>query len=100
MLSSAWEGFGLVVAEAMACQRIAVCTDAGGIKEVIGDVNFVVPVADYKALADKILQVDSLSAERKSVIEAQNRRHVINNFSITSVVDRWLEIYTAPQVDK
>lgn len=100
VLSSAWEGFGLVVAEAMACQRVCVCTDAGGVREVIGDNNFVVPVSNSKMLAEKIMWVDSLTSEQKSVIEAQNRNHVINNFSITSVVERWLKIYTAPQVDK
>ncbi|MCF3987981.1 glycosyltransferase, partial [Pseudomonas aeruginosa] len=30
VLSSAWEGFGLVVAEAMSCERVVVATDAGG----------------------------------------------------------------------
>lgn len=97
VLSSAWEGFGLVVAEAMACERIAVCTDAGGVKEVIGDTHYIVPVSNAKALADKILDVETLSAERKKVVQTQNRTHVMNNFSITSVVNNWLNMYTSQQ---
>ncbi|MDZ7809374.1 MAG: glycosyltransferase [Arhodomonas sp.] len=43
VLSSAWEGFGLVVAEAMACERPVVATDCGGVREVVGDAGFLVP---------------------------------------------------------
>lgn len=100
VLASEWEGFGLVVAEAMACKRIAVCTDAGGVKEVIGNADFVVPVSNSTALADKIVEVSEFSAERKDIIATQNRDHIIKNFSITSVVDRWLSIYKTEQVDK
>jgi glycosyltransferase involved in cell wall biosynthesis len=42
VLPSAWEGFGLVVAEAMACERVAVATDCGGVVEVIGANGFLV----------------------------------------------------------
>lgn len=100
VLASEWEGFGLVVAEAMACKRIAVCTDAGGVKEVIGNAEFLVPVSNSIALADKIVEVSELSAERKDIIATQNRDHIIKNFSITSVVDRWLSIYKTEQVNK
>lgn len=100
VLSSRWEGFGLVVAEAMACKCITVCTDAGGVKEVVGDANFVVPISNPQALANKILEVSELSEEKKSLIGNQNRAHVIKNFSITSVVDRWLSLYKSKQVVK
>lgn len=100
VLSSAWEGFGLVVAEAMACERIAVCTDAGGVKEVVGNANFIVPVSDPKALANKIISVSKLSEEQKAGIEKENRKHIINNFSIASVIDRWLNVYKTMQVNK
>lgn len=100
VLSSQWEGFGLVVAEAMACKCLAVCTDAGGVKEVIGNDNFVVPVSDSEALANKILEMSKLSEAEKNAIGCQNRNHIVNTFSITSIVDRWLSIYTTQQVDK
>lgn len=37
ILASAWEGFGLVVAEAMACHLPIVATDCGGVSEVVGE---------------------------------------------------------------
>lgn len=100
VLSSEWEGFGLVVAEAMACKCIAVCTDAGGVKEVIGNPQYVVPISNFEALAEKIVEINELNTEQKKVIRSQNRNHIIKNFSITSVVDRWLRIYKTQQVDK
>lgn len=100
VLSSEWEGFGLVVAEAMACKCIAVCTDAGGVKEVLGNPQYVVPVSNHKALSEKILEISKLSEEQKKLIGCQNRIHIIKNFAITSVVDRWLSIYKTQQVDK
>lgn len=100
VLSSEWEGFGLVVAEAMACKCIAVCTDAGGVKEVIGNPQYVVPVSNFQALSDKIIKICELNTEQKKIIRNQNRNHIVKNFSITSVVDRWLSIYKTQQVDK
>lgn len=97
VLSSAWEGFGLVVAEAMACQRIAVSTDAGGVKEVIGNNDFIVPVSNPKALANKIIEIEGLTEERKCILQTNNRNHIINNFSIDSVVSKWLSMYRMKQ---
>ena len=50
VLSSAWEGFGLVVAEAMACRRPVVATDCGGVREVVGEAGFLVPPRDAQVL--------------------------------------------------
>ena len=51
VLSSASEGFGLVVAEAMACERIVVATDCGGVREVVGNAGLLVPLQDPEKLA-------------------------------------------------
>lgn len=100
ILSSKWEGFGLVVAEAMACERVAICTDAGGVREVIGNGKYVVPVSDPKALSDKIIEISQLSECKKYLIGKENRQHVIDNFSISMIIKRWHEFYTTHQVSK
>lgn len=93
VLSSAWEGFSLVVIEALACQCLAVCTDAGGVKEAFTNSDYIVPISDSRALADKILEVDEKSDELKNEIKVKNRQNIVDNFSIDSIVNNWLAIY-------
>lgn len=93
VLSSAWEGFSLVVIEAMSCQRITVCTDAGGVREAFTNRDYIVPTSNAEALASKIMEVDTLTVDQKNAIQNENRRNVVNNFSITATVNHWLTIY-------
>jgi glycosyltransferase involved in cell wall biosynthesis len=93
VLSSAWEGFGLVVAEAMATERVVVATDCGGVREVIGDQGFVVPPRDVPSLTKGIARALSLSDEEKRVLGLRARARVIENFSLDNVVANWLHLY-------
>lgn len=93
VLSSAWEGFGLVVAEAMACERIVVGTDSGGVKEVIGDAGFLVKSRDAQLLSDMILSGLSLSESDKNNLKKLARTRVVERYSIDSISRQWLSIY-------
>lgn len=93
VLSSAWEGFGLVVAEAMASERVVVATDCGGVREVIGDQGFLVPVKNADALMQGMEKALSLSAGGAKVMGEQARTRVVENFSLDSVIENWLDIY-------
>jgi len=93
VLSSAWEGFGLVVAEAMACERMVVATDCGGVKEVVGDAGFLVPPRDSQLLADALVKALSLSMAEKDKLTKLARSRVIERYSIDSVCKHWLSIY-------
>lgn len=63
---SLYEGFGLPVAEAMACGCAVVCADAASLPEVAGDAALLVDPRDPRAIADAVqtlLEDDSLRSE-------------------------------------
>ena len=57
VLSSLWEGFGLVLLEAMATEKAIVATNVGPIPEIVidGKTGFLVPPKDPNAMAEKIV---------------------------------------------
>ena len=96
VLSSAWEGFGLVIAEALACKLPVVVSDSGGPREVVdnGRVGFLVPPRDPDALAQAMARLMNLpEAERRRMGEL-GREYVEANYSLDRVVDQWEALYT------
>ncbi|MCD6703720.1 glycosyltransferase [Vibrio cholerae] len=93
VLSSAWEGFGLVVAEAMACERPVVATDCGGVREVVGDYGYLVPPRDSAKLADAIEQALAVSPKERKTLGENARKYIESRYSLSVVTDKWLEIY-------
>lgn len=94
VLSSAWEGFGLVVAEAMSCERVVVVTDCGGVKEVVGDCGILVPARNSDSLADGLLQALRLSSDAISNKGTLARNRIIERYSLTSQAKCWIELYS------
>lgn len=86
-LSSVFEGFGLVVAEAMACERPIVATDCGGVKEIVQEDGILVPSSSPKLLAAAIEY--SLQSPHYSV-----RKRIVNMFSIDTIAHQWITLYT------
>jgi len=93
VLSSAWEGFGLVVAEAMACERAVVATDCGGVREVVGESGFLVPPRDHLALSRKLEEVLNMTGKDLNQIGCSARRRIVENFSLGATADRYLNVY-------
>ena len=93
VLSSAIESFGLVVAEAMACERVVVATDSGGVREVLGGEGVLVPPRDPAALAAGIASALALSAQERRDLGARARQRVARLYSIDAAIAQWLEIY-------
>jgi len=80
------EAFGLVVAEAMACESCVVASDIGGIPEVVGEGGVIVPPGDVKALQvilDRLIENPIL---RRRLGEA-GRRRVLEKFTIDKMID-------------
>ncbi|MCL5961654.1 MAG: glycosyltransferase family 4 protein [Chloroflexi bacterium] len=80
------EAFGLTMVEAMSCGTPVIATRRGSVPEVVadGETGFVVEDVDQacRALAD----VATLS-------RAACRKHVESNFSLTRMVDGYLQVY-------
>lgn len=93
VLPSAWEGFGLVVAEAMACERIVVATDSGGVAEVLGGDGFLVSPKNSDALAAAMHKAVLLNDDEAKALGKAARQRIIEKYSLDSVVDNWLKIY-------
>jgi len=95
VLSSRWEGFGLVVAEAMACELPVVATNTGGPSEIIDDgkTGFLAERGSPKDLAEKMQTVMDLSPEERDAFGKRGRQRIKNNYSIEQTVSDWINIY-------
>jgi len=93
VLSSAWEGFGLVVAEAMACERVVVATDCGGVREVVGEAGLLVPPRDSQALAAALDRALQLPADERENLGRAARQRVVEHFSLEATAERYLAVY-------
>jgi len=92
VLSSAWEGFGNVLVEALACGCPIVATDCrSGPREILDNGRYgrLVPVGDYEALAKAIL--DALD-NPDSPADRQTRIQRAMEFSVDAAVDKYLKV--------
>jgi len=95
LVNAAWrEAFGLVVTEAMACAKVVIGTQAGGIPEIIthGQDGFLFPVRDEQRLAELLLDVVRQPALRQRIGVAA-RQTVLDRFTIQQQVRQQEEIY-------
>lgn len=95
VLSSAWEGFSLVIAEALACERPVVATDCGGPSEILdnGKYGALVPPRSPDALAEAMEQTMEIPETQRRVVAKAGRAHIEANYAIEKVVDRWEALY-------
>lgn len=93
VLPSKYEGFGLVVAEAMACECLVVATDCGGVAEVLSNSEFLIPPADALALKNKMKYALELHGKDKSTVINKNLSHVRENFSLEDIIEKWVALY-------
>lgn len=92
-LSSAWEGFGLVVAEAMACEKVVVATDAGGVKEVLGDCGYLVPTRNSNSLSAALKETLQLPPKAAKTMGQRARERIVSQYSLENIAKRWCAIY-------
>jgi glycosyltransferase involved in cell wall biosynthesis len=90
-----FEGFGLVVAEAMAAGRPVVATDvAGGIPEMVrdGHTGMLVPYADVEALATALQRLCGDESLRSKLGRAGRARYA-QEFTVERMIERTIALY-------
>lgn len=93
VLSSAWEGAPLVVAEAMAMELPVVATCVGGVAEILGESGELVAAGDSTALALAMQRVMHSSQEEIVRKTAAGRARVLSRFAIQKIASQWEEFY-------
>ncbi|EDS2927396.1 glycosyl transferase, partial [Salmonella enterica] len=68
-------------------------TDSGGVREVVGPHNDVIPVSNHILLAEKIAGVLKMDEKTKNMIALKNRQHIVSHFSIQNIVSNWECLY-------
>lgn len=94
VLSSSWgEGFPNVIGEAMACETPCIATDVGDSVRVVGDAGLIVPPKNELELSKAILTFCNLDKKKVESLKKKARYRIVNNFSIESISNEYLEIY-------
>lgn len=96
VLHSTYEGFGLVLADAMAAGKPVVATRVGAVAEVVaeGETGLLVPACNAEALAAAIKALAS-DREARERMAAAARRRAEERFDWDLVARRYLEAYGA-----
>ncbi|MCY3488608.1 MAG: N-acetyl-alpha-D-glucosaminyl L-malate synthase BshA [Bacteroidetes bacterium] len=94
LLTSGSESFGLAPLEAMACGVPVVCSDVGGLPELVegSEAGFLCPLGDIQAFAKaciKVLTNDSLHAE----MAQHAREYAVRHYDTHSIVAQYEEYY-------
>ncbi len=94
VMSSLWEGFGLVFLEAMSAALPVLATSVSGVPEVVeNDVTgLLVPPSDVQAFARALVRLASDGARREALGRA-GRQRVRERFGLDRMVEATLDVY-------
>ena len=86
------EGFGLPLAESLACESPVVAARTGAVAEVVGPGGILVPPRDPVALADAVSHLLSDPPLRRE-LGKRGREHIVHQFSMDAMLDATLTAY-------
>jgi glycosyltransferase involved in cell wall biosynthesis len=95
LLPSLWEGLPNALLEAMACARVVVASDAGGIKDVLrhGETGALLNRHQLEHLADLVLEVLSLEEAARAALGRKAREEVLARYTPEIESARLLAVY-------
>ena len=85
VLSSRWEGFGLVLVEAMSHGLPVVSSDLPTSQEIMGDFGLYFKTGDANSLAQQLEAATRIDWDRKS----QEAMEIAKRFEVNHIVDQW-----------
>lgn len=88
VLSSRWEGFGLVLVEAMAHGLPVVSSDLPTSKEIMGDFGLYFKNGDITDLAERLEEATHIDWSKKS----QEAFDIAKRFDINNIISRWKDL--------
>ncbi|MEQ9567789.1 MAG: glycosyltransferase family 4 protein, partial [Pseudomonadales bacterium] len=89
------EAFGRIPSEAQAMGRPVISTAHGGAMETVlpGETGWLVSPNEVEQLSRALIQVLSLTPEKRARLAAKGRQHVIDEFSLEQMAERTLGVY-------
>jgi glycosyltransferase involved in cell wall biosynthesis len=94
VLSSRFESFPNSIIEYLAKGLPIVCTDVGDCREVVenGVNGFIVPVADYTAMANHIIKIFREQLTELKI--SKNSKNIMKKFLLPKIISEYELIYT------
>jgi N-acetyl-alpha-D-glucosaminyl L-malate synthase BshA len=95
LLPSSQESFGLAALEAMACEVPVVCSDVGGLPEVVadGETGFLRPPGDVVGMATAVLL--ALEPGRHEAMARNARRRAVHRFGSARILPQIESLYAS-----
>ena len=92
---SLWDGMPNSVLEAMACGRVVLASDAGGIRDAVrsGDTGYLVSRHELGRLGEALAEVLALPAREREALGARARQHVLDAHAPGRELEAYLRIY-------
>jgi len=88
VLSSRWEGFGLVLVEAMAHGLPVISSDLPTSKEIMGDFGMYFSVGDVNGMAKQMKLATQMDWQEKS----EQALQIASRFNIDTIINQWKQL--------
>lgn len=88
ILSSRWEGFGLVLVEAMAHGLPIISSDLPTSKEIMGDFGMYFTNGDVNGLAQQMIEATHINWKEKS----EQAQQIAARFNIETIINQWKQL--------